>query len=126
MPPVFKAVVRTVVPDAVTLDQAEWDELDRLVLDSLSTRPPKLQRRLRLFMRLVQWLPLFRYGRPFTSLSPRQSQRYLSGLQASRVPAIRVGFWGLRTLAFLGFYGRRQAAESIGYRPDRRGWEAVR
>jgi hypothetical protein len=123
---VFRAVVRTVVPDAVALDQAGWNELEGLVLDSLSTRPPELRRRLDLFMRLVQWLPLFRYGRPFTSLSPRQRQRYLSGLQASRIPAIRLGFWGLRTMAFLGFYGRSQAAESIGYRPDRSGWEAVR
>jgi hypothetical protein len=40
------------------------------------------------------------------------------------MPIIRVGFWGLRTLALLGYYARPEAAEEIGYTADRRGWEA--
>jgi len=39
---------------------------------------------------------------------------------------IRVGFWGLRTLALLGYYARPEAAQEIGYTADPRGWEAIR
>lgn len=126
LPPVFRTVVLTVVPDAATLDEPGWAELEQLVRRSLSARPPDLQRRIHLFMRLVRWLPLLRYGRPLTALDPRRRERFLRSLQEHRLDAIRLGFWGLRTLALLGYYGRNDAAGSIGYRPDPAGWEAAR
>jgi hypothetical protein len=126
LPPVFRTVVLTVVPDAAELDEGGWAELEQLVLRSLSTRPRELRRRIHLFMRLVQWLPLLRAGRPFTALRPLQRERFLRSLQEHRLDAIRLGFWGLRTLALLGFYGRSAAARSIGYHPDPAGWEAAR
>lgn len=121
----FRAVVRTVVPEADALDSAAWDELEGLVSESLRDRPPVLLRGLRLFLRLVQWAPLFRFGRPFTHLDRDRRTRFLAGLQNSRSDLIRVGFWGLRTLALLGYYGREQAARVIGYHANPRGWEAV-
>lgn len=121
-PPVFRAVVSTVVPEGEELDEAGWNELEALVHDSLSRRPAALQRRLRLFLRLVQWLPLIRFGRPFTSLDPGRRARFLTYLQEHRVDAIRVGLWGLRTLAFLGYYGRDAARREIGYHPHPHGW----
>src|SRR2546422_3095313 len=36
---------------------------------------------------------------------------------------MRRGLWGLRTLAFMGYYGRPAAAREIGYRADPRGWD---
>jgi hypothetical protein len=38
----------------------------------------------------------------------------------------RVGFWGLRALVMLGYYGQTATAEAIGYRPDARGWDALK
>ncbi len=126
LPPVFRTVVQTVVPDAARLDEAGWAELEQLVLRSLRSRPRELQRRIRFFMSLVQWLPVLSYGRPLTALVPQQRERFLRSLQEHRLDAIRLGFWGLRTLALLGFYGRTDAALSIGYRPDAAGWEVTR
>ena len=126
LPPVFRAVVLAVVPDAASLDEDGWAALEQLVLRSLSSRPRELRRRIFLFMRLVQWLPSLRFGRPLTSLSPQQRERFLQSLQEHPLDSIRLGFWGLRTLALLGYYGRSDAARSIGYRPDPAGWEAVR
>ncbi|UCC83784.1 MAG: hypothetical protein JSW46_02295 [Gemmatimonadota bacterium] len=92
----------------------------------IASRPtPALRRQLRLFLRLVEWLPLFRYGHRFSTLEPGRRARFLASLQNSRVDRIRVGFWGLRTLALLGYYGRAAAAAAIGYHPHARGWEAV-
>ncbi len=114
----------TVVPQAAQLDAAEWAELEALVEASLRRRPLALQRRLRLFLSFVEWAPVPRYGRRFSSLDPQRQERFLRWLETHRIDPVRLGFWGLRTLALLGYYGRRAAAEAIGYRPDPRGWEA--
>ena len=123
--PTFRAVVTTVVPEASELDSAQWQDVELLVDQAVSERPPSMIRQLRLFLRLIQWLPMLRYGRPFTALDPDRRARFLSRLQTNRLKVVRVGFWGLRTLALMGYYGRLQAAEAIGYAAHPRGWEAL-
>ncbi len=122
---VFRAVVVTVVPEAKQLDEPGWLALEALVEDALEIRPPALRRQLQLFLLAIEWLPVLRYGRTFAALGDEQRGRILRYLQDHRVERIRCGFWGLRTLAFLGYYGRPEGAHAIGYRPDPRGWEGV-
>jgi hypothetical protein len=122
--PVFRAVVETVVPGAAAMDASAWRDLGSLVDRSLAERPPALLRRLRLFLRLIDLLPLLRYGRRFASLDPQRRHRSLARLQESRIAAVRVGVWGVRTLALMGYYGRPDAARGIGYTPHPDGWEA--
>jgi hypothetical protein len=122
---VFRAVVVTVVPDAKQLDEPGWLALEAQVEDLLALRPPVLRRQLQLFLRAIEWLPVVRYGHTFTGLPAEQRSRVLRYLQDHPVERIRCGFWGLRTLAFLGYYGRPEGARAIGYAPDPRGWEAV-
>lgn len=123
---IFRAVVSTVVPEAKNLSEPGWSELLRLVEATLQNRPRAMHRQLRLFIRTVQWLPVFRYGRCFTSLSAEKRMQVLSYLQDHRVEVIRCGFWGLRTLALLGYYGRPEGVQSTGYAADPRGWEVLR
>lgn len=123
---IFRAVVTTVVPDASQLDDVQWEEVDALVTEALQGRRRALRARLNLLLRFIQWMPLFIYGRPFTALDPERRVRFLTSLQNHRVVAIRLGLWGVRTLALLGFYGRATAAEAIGYQADRSGWEKLR
>jgi hypothetical protein len=122
---VFRAVVVTVVPDAKQLDEPSWLTLEAQVEDLLELRPPGLQRQLQLFLLAIEWLPVVRYGQTFTRLVDEQRSRVLLYLQDHRVERIRCGFWGLRTLAFFGYYGRPEGARAIGYAPDPRGWEAI-
>jgi hypothetical protein len=49
----------------------------------------------------------------------------LLGLQEPAL-LLRRGSWGLRTLVLMGYYGRPDAKQEIGYRADPRGWEARR
>lgn len=129
LPPVrsvFRAVATTVVPEAQQLDEPGWEELEELVEQALQDRPPALLRQLRFFLRAIQWIPVFRYGQKFTSLSAAQRLRVLSYLQDHPVERIRCGFWGLRTLAFLGYYGRPGGVQTTGYGADPRGWEVLR
>ena len=85
-----------------------------------------LKRQLRIFLRAIQWLPVVRYGRPFTRLHPAARARVLAHLQDDRIQKVRVGFWGLRTIVLAGYYGRPRAAQAIGYAASPRGWEALR
>ncbi len=124
--PVFRAIATTVVPEAGALDEPAWAALEAIVVDALGARPPKLQRQLLFFIRIVEWLPVARYGRRFTQLEAPRRTRVLLGLQDAPLLLLRRGCWGLRTLILMGFYGRPDAWRQIGYRADPRGWEARR
>ena len=122
---VFHALVYTIVPGALNLSGPDWEGLDQLVDGTLCARPPSQRRQLRLLLRLIQWLPVLRYGRSFTSLSPDKRAAFLSYLEDHCVQLIRCGVFAVRTLALLGYYGRPEAGREIGYAPDARGWEAL-
>jgi len=124
--PIVRAVVTTVVPEANQLDEQGWQELEALVESTLRDRPPAMLRQLRSFLLALQWFCLLRYGRRFTSLNADRRTQVLSYLQDHRIELIRCGFWGVRTLAFLGYYGRAEAVRAIGYAADPRGWEVLR
>jgi hypothetical protein len=124
--PVLRAIGATVVPEADRLDEAEWTALERIVADALAARPAGLRRQLLLFVRLVEWLPLLRYGRRFTQLDAARRTHFLENLQDAPLLLLRRGCWGLRTLLLMGYYGRPEAARAIGYAADPRGWEARR
>ena len=125
-PSVFRAVATCVVPEAGGLDAAQWDEMEAIVARAIAARPRALQRQLALFFTLLEWLPLLRYGRRLSRLDAERRARVLDRLQRAPVLLLRRGFWGVRTLILLGYYGRPAAAAAIGYRADARGWEARR
>ena len=122
----FRAVAATVVPDASRLDADAWAEAEALVEKTLARRPAAMQRQLVLFLRVLENLPRLRWGRPFTALGVEERTRVLAGFEHAPVLLLRRGFWGLRTLCFLGYYARAAAHSAIGYRADARGWEARR
>jgi len=125
-PSVFRAVATCVVPEAGGLDAAQWDEMAAIVARAVAARPRALQRQLALFFTLLEWLPLLRYGRRLSRLDAGRRARVLDRLQRAPVLLLRRGFWGVRTLILMGYYGRPAAAAAIGYRADPRGWEARR
>ena len=125
-PSLFRAVATCVVPEAGGLDAAQWDEMAAIVARAIAARPRALQRQLALFFTLLEWLPLLRYGRRLSRLDAERRARVLDRLQRAPVLLLRRGFWGVRTLILLGYYGRPAAAAAIGYRADARGWEARR
>jgi hypothetical protein len=120
--PVWRAVATTVVPEAAQLTPPEWAEMEAIVTRAVAARPAREQRQLALFLRLLDWLPVLRYGRRLAALDAGRRERFCQFVQ--RAPLlVRRGFWAVRTLAFMGYYGRPAAAAAIGYRADPRGWE---
>lgn len=120
----FRAIATTVVPPAAELDEAGWARAEALVERALAPRPAAQRRQLRLFIRAVNLLPLARWGRPFTALSPERRGRLLRGLERAPLLLVRRGMWGVRTLAFMGYYGQPDVRDRIGYRAHPRGWDA--
>jgi hypothetical protein len=121
----IRAVASTVLPETSNLDDTGWRELDRIVEQSVGTRPPPLRRRLRLFLRLIGWAALIRYQMPFHALSLKRRERVLRYFENNPLSLLRVGFWGVRTLVMMGFYGQPTVQNEIGYRPDPRGWDGM-
>ena len=123
---VFRAVAATVVPEAIRLDEKGWVELEQIIGDALEAKPAGLRRQLTLFIRALDVLPIFRYGQTFQCLDPTRRNLFLLGIQDAPLLLLRRGFWGLRTLIFMGYYGREQGRAETGYRADPRGWGAPR
>lgn len=123
---IFRAVAVTVVPEANELDERGWNELESAIEKGLESRPESMRRQLRMFVRAIDTLPQLRFGKTFRALDAEKRARFLLGLQESPLLLVRRGFWGLRTLVFMGYYGRDEAQRAIGYRADPRGWDARR
>jgi hypothetical protein len=123
---VYRAVVVTVLPEAASFADGDWRAVEQLAEAALAFRSPATRRQLQFFLRAIEWLTILRFGRRFSKLASFDRRRVLEHLQNHPLERIRTGFWGLRTLAFLGYYGRPEAARAIGYAPDARGWEAIR
>ncbi len=124
--PTFQALATTIVPEATRLTTGEWLELEAIIEDYLSRRPEAIRRQLRLFVRLLAAAALVRYGRPLTALDPGRRTRFLAAVQDAPILLLRRGFWGLRTMVYLGYYSRAEGSKEIGYRANVRGWEARR
>lgn len=122
----IRAVVETVVPHASDLDEHAWSDVLAIIDRVVAERPARLRRQLSLFIRVVEYAPVLLRGRRFTRLSADDRVRCLLRFQDSTVLLLRRGLWGLRTLAFMGYYGRADAAAAIGYAASAGGWETHR
>ena len=120
----FRALATTIVPEAAGLDEEGWRTMKAVVDDALASRPEALRRQLLLFIRVLSWISVARYGRSLASLDARRRASFLSSVERSRLLLVRRGFWGLRALVFLGYWTRPEAAVAIGYRARSEGWEA--
>lgn len=118
----FRAVMNTVVPEAVALNDDEWRNAASIIARAIAARPAGVRRQLGVFLRALDLVAVVRYGRGLRALSAAQRTALLESLSRSRVLALRRGVWGVRTLAFMGYYARPEAARAIGYRASAAGW----
>jgi hypothetical protein len=120
----FRAALDAVVPEATSLSDEGWREAQAIIARALAARPAAVRRQIGLFMRALDIASLVRYGRPFRGLAREDATGLLEGLSRSRWLLLRRGVWGVRTLAFMGYYARAEAARAIGYRAAAGGWSA--
>jgi hypothetical protein len=122
----FRAIAITMVPDAALLDEKAWRDVDASIAHALAKRPAAVRRQLALLVRLLDTLPVFRWGRRFRHLGAGRRARFLDAMQYSPLLLLRRGVWGLRTLVFLAYYARPEVQIGLGYQATPRGWHARR
>ena len=122
----FRALAITMVPDAASLDERAWRDVDASIAQALARRPPSVRRQLALLIRVLDALPLLRWGRRFRHLGAGRRARFLDAIQYSPILLLRRGVWGLRTLVFLAYYARPDVQLELGYQATPRGWRARR
>ena len=120
----FRAVLNAVVPEGVALSNDEWREAQAIIDRALTTRPPTVRRKIALFMLLLHATSVVKNRRRFTALPATDAAKLLEALSKSKLLLLRRGVWGVRTLAFMGYYARSNAAQAIGYHASAAGWAA--
>jgi hypothetical protein len=110
-----------IAPGIAALDAGAREQVSAIIAQAIEARPPAVRRQLALFLGVLRWAPLLRYGRPFDRLPPARQDAVLRWFHNAPITALRQGFWGVKTLVFMGYYGRPDVGGQIGYRPSRDG-----
>src|SRR6058998_1146549 len=87
--PIWRAVATSVVPEASQLGSSDLAAFEAIVARALAARPARTRRQVALFLTLLDWLPLLRYGRRLRTLDVARRTRFLSLLQREEARAAR-------------------------------------
>jgi hypothetical protein len=88
-----------------------------IVDTALMDRAPSVRRQFETFISLISVAPVVRYGRTFDRLDAGRRRKVLSWFEGCPIGLLRKGFWGLKALVFMGFYGQSECSGGIGYAP---------
>ncbi|MBI4052333.1 MAG: hypothetical protein HY400_07485 [Elusimicrobia bacterium] len=114
-----------IVPEAKDLDAQARERFFNLIENALSSKPDSIKRQIALFLFVLKWFPALRYGGSLDRLPPKNQDSALMWFQEAPVALIRKGFWGIKTLIFMGYYGRPEVGEGVHYRPSKKGNELL-
>ncbi len=114
-----------IVPESERFEPSEEAEFLGIIERALSTRPISVRRQLAFFVSFLRWLPLVRYGARLARLSTERQDAFLRWCEGAPLSILRKGFWGLKTLIFMGYYGRPNLGDRIAYRPSSAGNELL-
>ncbi|RLE20655.1 MAG: hypothetical protein DRJ65_17725 [Acidobacteria bacterium] len=114
----LQTVAAIVVPGYADLDQSSREQFLEIIDDAMDERPESMRRQLALFLKVLNLAPYLRWGRPLGRLEAVNAERALRWFQEAPVAKLRQGFWGLKTLVFMGYYGRREVWPEVGYAPE--------
>lgn len=115
------AVAERIVPEVATQDASARERFLGIVTSALADRPPSLARQLALFLRVIRWAPVFRFGARFDRLDGPRRDAVLRWFERSPLGLLRKGFWGLRTIVLMGHYAQEEVAGRMGWAPVKNG-----
>ncbi|MBI5367623.1 MAG: hypothetical protein HZA54_11340 [Planctomycetes bacterium] len=121
----LRALAARIVPPARSLSPAEEGRFFALIEEFLAGRPAVVRRQIGLFLAVLRWLPALRYFRPLDALPPERQDAVLRAFQQGPIGIFRKGFWGVKTLLYLGYYGRTEVYDQVNYRPTTAGNERL-
>ena len=106
------------MPETTELDAAGSSHFFGIIDDALQDREASVRRQFAVFLGVLRWAPLVRYGSPLDKLSADRQDAVLRWFEDCPVSLIRKGFWGLKAMIFMGYYGQPETNELVGYAPD--------
>jgi hypothetical protein len=122
----FMVVAETITPEVGSLDAGGRARMEAIVDAALENRDAATRKQFGTFLSLIRMAPLVRFGRSFDRLDAERRTAVLRFFQDCPVALLRKGFWGLKVLVFMGYYGQEENWSAIGYAPDFDGREGVR
>ncbi len=114
----LQVLAARIVPETTELDDAGWRRFFDIVDGALLDRAEKVRRQFATFLGLIRSAPLIRYGESFEKLTSDRQDAVLRWFEDCPVGLLRKGFWGLKTMVFMGYYGQPETNELVGYTPD--------
>jgi hypothetical protein len=114
----LQVVAKCIVPEIGGLDAEGSRRFAEIVDGALQDREPGMRRQFAIFLTVLRWAPVLRFARPFHRLGPARQERFLRWLQDCPVGLLRSGFWGLKAIVFMGYYGQPKVGRAIGYMPE--------
>lgn len=110
---------RRIVPETAAYGPEEEARFRETVAAGLKERSAKMLSQLSLFLTVLEWSPVLRYGAPYSKLGAQEQDAVLRYYQDAPITKLRQGLWGVKLLCFMGHYGRPELGASINYRPSR-------
>jgi hypothetical protein len=114
----LQTLAARIVPESAELDAAGAARFFGIIDDALQDRDPAVRRQFGVFLGLLRWAPVFRYGAPFEKLRPERQDAVLRWFEDCPASLPRKGFWGLKTMVFMGYYGQQETNVLVGYTPE--------
>jgi hypothetical protein len=78
-----------------------------------------------LFLRILDVAAVAGYGKRLRSLEPDQARAFLRTFEKSPILILRRGLWGIRTLAYMGYYAQDSVQDEVGYAASPVGWASA-
>jgi len=119
-------LARVVTPEVAELDGGGRARMMAIIDTALMDRDETMRKQLGTFLTVIRLAPVLRYGRTFEGLGERAREAVLRWFESCPIRLLRQGFWGLKALVFMGYYGQPEIWESIGYAPSFDGRKGVR
>ena len=122
----FMVIAETITPEVASLDVEGRARMAAIVDMALMDRGASVRKQFGTFLSVIWMAPAIRFGRIFGSLDPARRAAVLGWFENCPISLLRSGFWGLKVLVFMGYYGRTECWEEIGYAPEFDGRASVR
>jgi len=114
----LRVLAARIVPETIELDAAGSGRFFGIIDEALQDREASVRRQFAVFLGALRWAPLLRFGSPFDKLSAERQDEVLQWFEDCPVSLLRKGFWGLKTMVFMGYYGQPETNELVGYAPN--------
>jgi hypothetical protein len=120
------ALARALVPETRGLSAERQARFFEIIETMLATRSRSMVRLLKIFLVVLRWFPLLRFGGRLDRLAGERQREALCWFEDSLSVTVRTGFWGVKTLVFMGYYAQPDVAAGLGYAPSRTGNDKLR